>query len=137
MRNDLSRNEASLFLLALLLSLMVPAVEGAVSEQPEQLEMKEVTGALVYKTGQVLTLEYSKSPKGSYEVVLPMGKDVRLERLRDLAELQTGDILRVRYREVSKPGKTGEKVIVRTEATNVSLVRKATPDALVSKGQEE
>ncbi len=121
------------FILTLLQGTPAQAEISQVAEPEGQVEMSQVTGTVSSITQQAISIEYSRTKKNAFEMVLPIDEKTRFERFRTLAELKPGDTVTVRYQQLFKPGEDGGKVILKTTATDVSLVRSAPAQALSSR----
>lgn len=103
-------------------------------EEEGKVEYKEVTGTVSAVSKQGIAVEYSRTLEGSFEVFLPLGDKVKLERLNSLAELKPGDTVKVRYEQILKETKEGSPRVLKTTATEVALMRRAPEEgALISK----
>ena len=97
------------------------------------VDSKTVTGQVGAVTKRSISVEYSQTANGGYEMLLPLAKDVRFEHLKDLTELKRGDTVTVTYDQTWKEGDKGERVILKTVATTISLVKRAPKQALRSR----
>ena len=92
---------------------------------------QEVTGTVVAMTKQSISVEYAKTD-ASYELLLPFGNNLQLEHLKSLSELKQGDTVSVQYQQTYKDHDKGEREILKTVATRLTLVRSATPQAALN-----
>lgn len=123
-------------LLAIASSIWAAQLRADVDAPEEKVESKEVTGEVASVSASAISIEYSKTKQGSYEMLLPVGKETRLERLKSLVELKARDTVRVRYEQTYKEDDKGERIVLKTLATQISLVRPAPEEgALVSREQ--
>ena len=130
--SDTSRVKKCLtFLLACF--LWASSASAGPSELEERLEHKKVTGELVTVTKQAISVEYSRTAKASYEMLLPITQDTKLVKVRSLDELQPGDTVKVQYEQTYREGEDGERIVLKTVATEIALVRQAPKQALISK----
>jgi hypothetical protein len=103
-----------------------------------QVSVKAVTGEVTSINRQAISVEYSKTSEGSYEMLLPITKDTRLERVQSLTELKAGDTVTVDYEQRYKAGDHGERIVLGTVAKRIALMRRAPPEgSLVSRGAQE
>lgn len=113
-----------------------PCAKAQTQEAEGQVESKEVMGEVASVSSSSISVEYSRTKQGSYEMLLPVGTETRFERLKSLAEVKAGDTVRVRYAQTYKDGEDGKRIVLKTLATHISLVRPAPKDgALVSREQ--
>ena len=107
----------------------------AVSEDKtdEKMEYKTVTGAVVFVNGQSIGVEYSRTAKGSYEMILPVSQETQLDHLISLSEIKVGDTIAAKYRQTYKENDKGERIVLNTTATTIALVRRAPEQALSSR----
>ena len=125
--------------LALLIGLGAPAFAATTKDAPkpaadEKVDTKTVTGQITGMTKRTLSVEYEQTAEGSYEMLLPFDGTVKLERLKTLQQLSRGDTVAVRYEQTYRVNEKGERVILKTVAKQVSLVRTAPKQGLASGG---
>ena len=134
-------NKTGRALLTLILSCALPMViagvaraeDAAVANTPAKKSvMKEVQGKLVHADRRAISVEYALKAGKAAEVLLPIGDETTLDHVSTYENLKPGDLVRVKYRQVYTDGKNGERVIVQTLATHISLIRPATAHALRS-----
>ena len=123
-------------LLAASVSLLVVGLaEAGISDHArdleEQVAYEEVKGRVVSVSTHAISVEYSQKDQASYEMLLPLTRDIRLSHLRSLSELKPGDTVTVKYAQTYKENDQGEKVILSTVATNLALMRRAPTSALL------
>lgn len=121
-----------------ILSFMFAALPvHAETSTPEKLAYKEATGTVVHVGKQAISVEYLVTKEGSYEMLLPVGQETKLKHVRSFDELKRGDTVRVKYEQVYREGEKGERVILKTTATEIALVRSAPRGGLTSReGQQ-
>ena len=102
----------------------------------ERVELKTVTGDVVYVGKQAISVEYASTKKGGFEMLLPLSSDTALVRLRSLEELKRGDTVKVRYEQTSREtDKKDERVILKTIAREIALIRHAPTQGFSSREQ--
>ena len=103
----------------------------------EKMSAQEITGTVSAVSKQGIAVEYSRTSEGNFEMYLPLGDKVKLERLNSLEELKAGDTVKVRYEQTFKETKEGPPLVLKTAATEVALMRRAPEEgALISKEEE-
>jgi hypothetical protein len=96
------------------------------SQREVKIRRKEVTGDVTYVTKRAISLEYSKSAETSFEMLLPVNENTRLERVKSLSELKPGDRIKVQYQqEYKEKDEEGNPIVLNTVATNVALLKHA------------
>lgn len=104
------------------------AAEGtstAETKSDEQVEQKTVTGEVMGATKRAISVEFSRTPTESTEMLLPVDGKTAVERLKSLADLRRGDRVSVEYQQTYREDEHGERIILRTIATRVALLRSA------------
>ncbi len=132
---------ARFFLAAVMTVLAVGSVTCAAAVSPdaveqgkdEKIEPGSVTGELVMVKPTVISVEYSRKAHESNEMLLPLGNHTRFEYVKDLSELKRGDTVTVHYDRAYRDGpKAGERTLVKTVATTITLVKHASGTKLNS-----
>lgn len=113
--------------------LSAPLAQAELSETDEKVAYDVVTGTVGSVSKQAISVEYSRTKTGSYEMLLPLTEETRLEHLKSLDELKTGDTIRARYQQTYREGDKGERIILKTAATEIALIRRAPEQALSSR----
>ena len=127
------------FLLAGLLGVALAQDAGDNKKQKEpaiKLEVKEAQGEVSYITKRSISLVTSRdSQKGEEtEILLPYGKDLVVEHKKNLSEIQTGDIVKVKYTdEIIDYGDKQENKI---EAKVITFMNPASQDSPYKKARE-
>lgn len=101
----------------------IKAAQAAATD--EKVEQKTVTGKLGMVRPHQISVEDVKKGSYAHEYLLPLAKDVRLHHVREFAELQQGDTVKVTYQQTSKKNEKGEKILLKTLATDIALVKSA------------
>lgn len=102
-----------------------------------KVQVASVTGRVSAVSKQGIAVEYAYTSKTSKEMYLPLAEKVRLQRLQDLKEINPGDTVEVRYQQTYKEEPDEKKTILKTAATEISLLKKAPQEgALISKEEE-
>ena len=127
------------FLCACLALSWVGNAWAATSAEEEMSEKEEETVKVGTLTGTVssvgknfINVEYTKSKGNAYERFLPLSDKVRLENFQSLNELRFGDKVRVQYQETYKEDKNGKKVVLKTVATDIALLKESQQQGLRS-----
>ena len=96
------------------------------SEAEEKLYEATVSGEIVSTNRQALSVEYAKTNSTSEEMLLPVDDKVEVSGPKSLAELKPGDRVSVSYRQTYREDKDGQRIVLKTMATKISLLRSAT-----------
>ena len=100
----------------------------AAANDEEKIEELTVAGDITNITTSMMTLETARTQNASEEMLLPLDKHVRIEGPKSLAQLQTGDRVSVQYRRTYRNDNDRGKVILKTLATKIMLLRSALPE---------
>lgn len=107
--------------------------QGTPDMQPdEKIREKTVTGQVNSITKRAISIEYASKKDGSYEMLLPLGQQMRFVRLQGLADLRQGDTVEVTYQQRYKDVEDGEPMILGTTAQEVALIKRAQQHSLGS-----
>jgi len=134
LRSFCSQRYLVLFLLPASLIVHSVAVGSAKADVAEQAEddkkmvSKSVTGKIVAVTKRSLSVE-----AGTEEFLLPFGKDMKLERIKSLADLKRGDTVAVGFDQTYRHDEDGQETLAGTVVTAIALVRTGSADALSSR----
>lgn len=113
---------------------LVQVVAAEQAGQPEEtVELKTVTGELIMVRNGAISVEFSKTAGGSYEMFLPLAPDVKFAHVKGLEGLKRGDTVSVRYQQTIREGEEGEPIVVKTVATQIALVKSAVTAGLSSR----
>ena len=126
----------ALLMVSIFIPILIPVVAEEKVKSDEKIQSKQVTGELVAVSKQGISVEYSSTPQESYEIFLPITHQTRLKQMKTFSDLQVGDKVMVDYEQTYQENKKGERIILKTVATRISLVKKSTQQALVSKEEE-
>ena len=101
------------------------------SANDEQVEVKTVSGQLVMVKRHQISVENVRKDKEGYahEYLLPLAEDVRLNHVREFSELQKGDTVQVTYHTIYRVDEKGERVDLKTIATEITLLKAASTTA--------
>ena len=91
-----------------------------------------ITGELSSVSSGVIAVTYKQAAGHDFEMLLPVDKATRFEHARSLKEFVPGDTVQVQYEQTYTDGRHGERVILKTLATSVALVKHGTQQALRS-----
>lgn len=117
----------------------VPAVRPAPAEakldekKDEKVEVKELSGRIVAITKRSMSIEFDRPVNGADEALMPIDAKTKVERVKSLAELQRGDTIRVQYEQTYREDDKGERIILKTIARKIALIRSAPRDELGSR----
>lgn len=112
-----------------------PAVQEEALPKDAKTETKQVTGQLVMVRKNKISVEYATEKDGSYEMLLPITPDVRFKYIRGLEQLQSGDTVTVEFEQTYREPEDGERVILKTVAKEIQLVKHAVPSSGSSQGE--
>lgn len=127
---------AALLLSGMAWSAPLSASPSTTTPSPEEkVAANEVKGRVVTITKRAISVEYDSKEQASYEMLLPLAKDIRLSHLQDLSELKQGDTVRVKYEQTYTENDKGERMILKTLATDLTLLRSAPKNSLSSREQ--
>jgi hypothetical protein len=77
-----------------------------VDEPKEEIREKTLDGEIAGVSPNFIAIDYGQDEKTSYEMTFNITKDTRLERIKDIRNLKTGDTVWVKYNEkIIKVGK--------------------------------
>lgn len=126
-------------LLPILLAFLValPGLAGAVEDSEEQLAYNEVKGEVTNVGKRALSVEFSRTKNSSSEMLLPIGEATKLIRLKSLDELKAGDTVQVRYTQTYREDEKGKRIVLKTTATEIALLRSAPRQELTSREETE
>jgi hypothetical protein len=110
------------------LGLAADRAEGTAADEDAKVISKEVTGEVVYVGKRAISVEFDRTADGSMEMLIPIDGNTMAKHLQTLAQLKRGDRVRVLYQQTYKEDEQGERVILKTVATTVALVRRAVPE---------
>ena len=101
-----------------------------------KLEVKQAQGEISYITKRSISLVTSRdTEKGEEtEILLPYGKGLVIEHKKNLAEIQTGDIVKVKYTEENID--YGDKQEIKVEAKVITFMNPAGQDSPYKKARE-
>ena len=126
-------------LLVLVFSAAAPAlpVRAEMPAEEEGIqEAKEVTGKVIYVRKNSISVEFDRHDGGSYERLIPVDEDVHfISPLKGMADIQRGDTVRVSYNQTHSENEHGERVVLKTVATQIALMKPAAQNALSSEGE--
>ena len=74
-------------------------------------QMKEVQGEVTWLTKNHIALVYATDEGGlsDREILLPFGKEVKLQHVQELSQIKKGDMVLVQYEEVIEEGPEGKQ----------------------------
>ena len=101
----------------------VKAAEQGLSDPEIHVASKTVTGTIVAMTKRSLSVEYSNTAQESFELLLPFGDEMSLERIKSVSELKRGDTVSVGYRQFSRDDGAGNRTILKTAIASIALVK--------------
>lgn len=116
---------ASLGLLIFLGAGAVLASSAEKTSPDEHVEERTVTGDVVSVGRSFISVETAKTKTSAEEMMFWLDKGVRVEGPKQLSQLQPGDRVSVQYLQTYRVDDAGERVILKTVATKVALLRSA------------
>jgi len=119
------------WVLAILLALYTPMVASLTmrvqaDEVVEKIQTSSVTGDVVSVSPSLLSIENARTGSAVEETLIPVDSEVKLEGPKMLVQLVPGDRVRVDYEQTYRDGENGTRVILKTRATRIALLRSAT-----------
>jgi hypothetical protein len=96
-----------------------------------KVERRIVEGVVSTVTKRAISVEYETKGSASYEMMLPLAAQVKVEGVKALAELNRGDQVKVGIEQTYRENAKGERQILKTEALVVALVQRA-PETLTA-----
>lgn len=109
------------------------AVSASTAAADAKTERRIVEGYVSTVTKRAISVEYETKGSESYEMMLPLATQVKVEGVKALADLKRGDQVKVGIEQTYRQNEKGERIVLKTEALVVALVQKA-PDILDSEG---
>jgi hypothetical protein len=100
------------------------------------LTAKEVQGEVSYITKRSISLVTSRNKESGEEteILLPYGKNLVIEHKKNLSEIQSGDVIKVKYTEESID--YGDRQEIKIEAKVVTFMNPAAQDSPYKKARE-
>ncbi len=98
------------------------------------MEDHTITGTVVGLTKRNLSREYQNTAGESYEMLLPFGTEMRLDRIRDVKDVKRGDTVTISYRQKYRQETDGTQTLVKTVVTSISLVKSGSTQTLSPQG---
>ena len=133
MRKTFKKFLCACLALAWIGSTWAASAEEEMSEKEEEtVKVGTLTGTVSSVGKNFINVEYTKSKGNAYERFLPLSDKVRLENFQSLNELRFGDKVRVQYQETYKEDKDGKKVVLKTVATDIALLKESQQQSLRS-----
>ena len=118
------------------MAITPPAAQNAASDEPKTVQ-KEVTGEIVTVGKRAISVEFAHTADSSEEMLLPINKETKVERLRSLSELKRGDMVKVSYAQVyTETDEQGQPIVLKTVATKVALLKNAPSGGMVRNEDE-
>jgi hypothetical protein len=96
-----------------------------------KIERRIVEGHISTVTKRAINVEYETKGSESFEMMLPLAAQVKVEGAAALADLKRGDRVKVGIEQTYRQSDKGERVILKTEALVVALVQRA-PETLTT-----
>jgi|GEM_PF-2989969 len=113
-------------MLAVMLCVCLAAAASAQQHKVTKVaeKKKAVQGEVVYLTKDYIAIVYSRDKGIENEILLPIDKNLKLEHLRSLSNLNVGDTVAVEFLETTEQDQNGKLKKIRT-GTVVTFVRPA------------
>ena len=102
----------------------------------EHASLKHVEGTVSAVNAHGIAVETDKTDTTSQEMYLPFAKGLRLQGVKSLRELQSGDAVSVEYREAMIKDERGEYSKVNRSATTVTRVAPAPKEPATAPAQD-
>jgi hypothetical protein len=112
------------------------AADDPLTKEEGKLEHKEIIGQVMGVSAYGISLEYRKSARGSYEMLLPFDEKTRLDRIASLKQLKVGDTVKVEYDQRVKEDEKGKRQLLMTIATRVTFVKPAQAEEGLSSNEQ-
>lgn len=128
----------SLFVLAGLLcvtapvAMAQPATSGVELKEGEKIAYDEVKGEVTVVGKRAISVEFSQTKDSSDEMLLPISPETKVTHAHGYEELKRGDTVRVTYRQVYRENEDGERIILKTTATEIARLRSAPTTGLTT-----
>jgi hypothetical protein len=106
------------------------------AKNQETVVSKTITGEVVWVGKRAISVEYDRTAESSYEMLVPVGGDTKVERIKSLSDLKRGDVVSVQYKQRSKKAEDGKDVVLGTMASHVALIRQASPDGALRSNRD-
>lgn len=128
----------SLFVLVGVLGLTAPAAMAQppgreTAEAQDKIAYNKVRGEVTYVGKRAISVEFDRTADSSTEMLLPLGDETALKRLRTLEDLKRGDTVHVAYQQVYREDEKGKRIVLKTTATEIALMRSAPRQELGSR----
>jgi hypothetical protein len=111
-------------------------VAGSASEPEEQIEDRTIAGEIAAVNKRFLSVEFSRTKTAAEEMAFSLDEKVTVEGAKKLGQLQPGDRVSVQYRQTYREGDEGQRVILKTVARKIVLLRTATPEGTLTSSEE-
>ena len=102
--------------------------DGMTTASDEKVEEKTLTGDIVSVNSRQISVEYAKTATQAEEMLFSLDKDVDVEGPKTLKQLVAGDRVQVLYRQTYREDEKGQRVILKTLAKDITLLRSATAE---------
>jgi len=109
------------------------AQDKAEQQDDAKVELKEMTGQVMTVHKRYISVEFSKTKRESLEALLPIDDKTQFERVKHLGELKRGDTVKVSYWQTYREDEEGGRIVLKTVASSIALVRSAPKDAMTSR----
>lgn len=98
----------------------------AAKEDDVKKSRRIVEGNVGYVSKRAISVEYETKPDESYEMLLPLSADLKLEGgLKSVTELKRGDRVKVGIEQANREVSGSGPVLLKTEALVIVLVQRA------------
>ena len=134
-RNPLMKLFRIFAAVALLLTLNLSAAAGEVEKPKQKMLAKEVAGMVSAASSAGVAVEYDDTAEAAKEMYIPVGEKTKYERVAKASDLKIGDSVQVSYQQVYEENE-GKWRILKTEATKVSLLKKAAEQGSLMSGEK-
>ena len=90
--------------------------------QEKKPRAEELRGKVLWAKPEALSIEYGQSSESTYEKILSITSETKMEGISGPAALKAGDAVRVYYEQREEENKEQGRMIRQSVATHVTLV---------------
>ena len=119
------------------LTPLTTSEEGESEGDVRKVETLEITGKVLGITRDTLALEYEHTSESAYERILSVNPTTRVWPIANLSELRPGDTIKVRYNEVYKKDQDQTRFILKSLATEITVLNSAPKEEPKEEPEEE
>jgi|GEM_PF-6198892 len=97
-------------------------------EKEDPFRIKTLEGQIAGKTRRNLSLQHKQEGNQYFEDLIPIGDDMKFKGYKKFQDVNTGDTVRVEFKEYYQTDKAGKEVRTGKKATRIELMRTSTAD---------